>query len=157
MMADELDILLRLAAALAVGLAIGFNRDLHNKSLGMRTLALVALGAATISIAALEFDDAVFDNADALSRVLQGVLQGILTGVGFIGAGAVLRDPQHGRVEGLTTAATVWVTAALAVACALSAWLLVITGTVLAVAVLIGLRAIEDKALPDKRRRPGAK
>ena len=74
----------------------------------MRTLALVSMGAAIVSIAALEYDDAVHDNADALSRVIQGILQGVLAGIGFIGAGVILRNPARGTVEGLTTAATVW-------------------------------------------------
>jgi putative Mg2+ transporter-C (MgtC) family protein len=147
-MEDELHIVLRLGAAIAVGLAIGFNRDVQDKALGMRTLALVSLGAAIAAIAALEYDDAIHDNADALSRVIQGILQGVLAGIGFIGAGVILRDPPRGRVEGLTTAATVWIAAALGIACALDAWLLVITGTVLAFVILQALPVIEQKALP---------
>ncbi len=147
-MEDELHILLRLGAAIVVGLVIGFNRDVQDKALGMRTLALVSMGAAIVSIAALEYDDAVHDNADALSRVIQGILQGVLAGIGFIGAGVILRNPARGTVEGLTTAATVWIAAALGIACALDAWLLVITGTVLAFGILQALPVIEQKALP---------
>jgi len=156
-MEGELHILLRLGAAIACGLVIGFNRDVQDKALGMRTLALVSMGAAIASIAALEYDDAVHDNADALSRVIQGILQGVLAGIGFIGAGVILRDPARGRVEGLTTAATVWVAAALGIACALDAWLLVITGTVLAFIILQALPVIEQKALPEviKKKKKG--
>jgi putative Mg2+ transporter-C (MgtC) family protein len=145
---DELHILLRLSAAIVCGLVIGFNRDVQDKALGMRTLALVSMGAAIAAIAALEFDDAVQDNADALSRVIQGILQGVLAGIGFIGAGVILRDPARQKVVGLTTAATVWIAAALGIACALDAWLLVITGTVLAFIILQILPVIEQKALP---------
>jgi putative Mg2+ transporter-C (MgtC) family protein len=148
-MEDELHILLRLSAAIACGLVIGFNRDVQDKALGMRTLALVSMGAAIASIAALEYDDAVHDNADALSRVIQGILQGVLAGIGFIGAGVILRDPARGTVQGLTTAATVWIAAALGIACALDAWLLAITGTVLAFIILQALPVIEQKALPE--------
>ena len=156
-MEGELHILLRLGAAIACGLVIGFNRDVQDKALGIRTLALVSMGAAIASIAALEYDDAVHDNADALSRVIQGILQGVLAGIGFIGAGVILRDPARGRVEGLTTAATVWVAAALGIACALDAWLLVITGTVLAFIILQALPVIEQKALPEviKKKKKG--
>ena len=147
-MEDELHILLRLGAAIACGIAIGFNRDVQDKALGMRTLALVSMGAAIVSIAALEYDDAVHDNADALSRVIQGILQGVLAGIGFIGAGVILRNPARGTVEGLTTAATVWISASLGIACALDAWLLVITGTVLAFIILQALPMIEQKARP---------
>lgn len=148
-MEGELHILLRLGAAIAVGLVIGFNRDVQDKALGMRTLALVSMGAAIVSIAALEYDDAVHDNADALSRVIQGILQGVLAGIGFIGAGVILRDPARRQVHGLTTASTVWIAAALGIACALDAWLLVITGTVLAFLILQALPVIEQKAMPE--------
>ena len=76
-----------------------------------------------------------------------------MVGVGFIGAGVILRNPQRGTVEGLTTAATVWIAAALGIACALDAWLLVITGTVLAFIILQALPVIERKALPLPRKR----
>jgi putative Mg2+ transporter-C (MgtC) family protein len=151
-MENELHILLRLGAAIVVGLVIGFNRDVQDKALGMRTLALVSMGAAIAAIAALEYDDAIQDNADALSRVIQGILQGVLAGIGFIGAGVILRDPGRQKVVGLTTAATVWIAAALGIACALDAWLLVITGTVLAFVILQILPVVEQKALPIKKR-----
>ena len=62
--------------------------------------------------------DIIHGDADAMSRVIQGIIPGVLTGIGFVGAGAVLRRPEEGLVEGLTTAATIWVTAALAMVCA---------------------------------------
>jgi putative Mg2+ transporter-C (MgtC) family protein len=114
----------------------------------MRTLAIVALGAAVVTIAALEYTD--LDQPDAQSRVLQGIVQGVLTGVGFIGAGVILRDPRARQVQGLTTAATVWVTAALGVACALGAWLPAIVGSILTIFVLFVVRKIEEWMLPDR-------
>ena len=71
-----------------------------------------------------------------MSRVLQGILQGVMTGVGFIGAGVIFRQRQPEAVRNLTTAATVWVTAALGVACALAAWHVVWIGVALALVVL---------------------
>ena len=62
------------------------------------------------------------ENPDALSRVVQGVIQGVMAGISFIGAGVILRNVETRNVEGLTTAATVWVAAALGVACGLGAW-----------------------------------
>jgi putative Mg2+ transporter-C (MgtC) family protein len=131
-----LDIGLRLGAATAVGVIIGVNRDLKEKPAGMRTLGLVALGAAVIALAAIQYDG-MAGHPDALSRVIQGVLQGIMTGVGFIGAGAILRDAQAQRIEGVTTAASVWVTAALAVACAFAAWRIVAIGLALTLILLV--------------------
>ena len=132
------DALLRLGAATVSGVAIGINRDLTHKPIGMRTLALVALGAAAVTVAAIQFS--FMDNhPDALSRVVQGVIQGIMAGISFIGAGVILRDPKAGEVSGLTTAATVWVTAALGIACGLGAWVVVATTLALALFVLAGL------------------
>jgi putative Mg2+ transporter-C (MgtC) family protein len=132
---DFLDIALRLGAATLAGIVIGINRDLAEKPVGMRTLGLVSLGSAVVSLAALQFHN-VADFPDALSRVVQGIIQGIMGGIGFIGAGVILRDPAAGKVEGLTTAATVWVTAAFGIACAMAAWRLLIVATALALFLL---------------------
>jgi putative Mg2+ transporter-C (MgtC) family protein len=139
---ELLDIVLRLGAAVAAGMLIGINRDLADKPIGMRTLGLVSLGAALASLAAIQYND-LAAHPDALSRVVQGIIQGIMGGISFIGAGVILRDREAGTVEGLTTAATVWVTAALGIACGLAAW--TITGVALAFALflLIGIGWIE--------------
>ncbi|MBX2832405.1 MAG: MgtC/SapB family protein [Rhodospirillales bacterium] len=137
-----IDIVMRLCAATVIGVMIGLNRDVNGKPTGMRTLALVALGAAVVSVVAVHFEDLI-DHPDALSRVVQGLLQGVLTGIGFIGAGVILRQPKSMSVSGLTTAATVWITAALGIACALAAWHIVVIATVLTLIVLIALKPIE--------------
>lgn len=62
------------------------------------------------------------ENADALSRVVQGAIQGVMAGISFIGAGVILRNPQVRSVEGLTTAGTVWISAAPGISCGLGAW-----------------------------------
>lgn len=141
------DEIFRLLAAAGAGIAIGVNREMQGKPLGMRTLALVALGSAIAALTAVDYRG-LDHNPDALSRVVQGVLQGVLTGIGFIGAGVVLRNKESGTVEGLTTAASVWVTAAIGIACALAAWHLVIIGVVLTLVVLAGLGWIESKLFP---------
>jgi|EndMetStandDraft_4_1072995.scaffolds.fasta_scaffold136064_2 putative Mg2+ transporter-C (MgtC) family protein len=136
------DALLRLSAATGAGMAIGINRDLTNKPIGMRTLALVSLGAAAVTVAAIQFS--FMDNhPDALSRVVQGVIQGIMAGISFIGAGVILRDHKAGEVTGLTTAATVWVAAALGIACGLGAWVIVAATLALALFVLAGLAGVD--------------
>lgn len=147
----ELNEVMRLVIAAGVGVAIGINRELRGKPLGMRTLALVSLGSAIAALAAIDFPG-MREDADAASRVVQGILQGILTGIGFIGAGVVLRDIKTGTVQGLTTAATVWVTAALGIACALADWTLVITGVTLTLFILFVLGWVEERmtSSPDK-------
>lgn len=139
--------ILRLLAAAAAGIAIGINREMQGKPLGMRTLALVGVGTALATMTAVDFRG-LDQHPDALSRVVQGVLQGVLTGIGFIGAGVVLRDKESGTVQGLTTAASVWVTAAIGIACALAAWHLVVIGVVLTLVVLAGLGWLESKLFP---------
>jgi putative Mg2+ transporter-C (MgtC) family protein len=128
--------MLRLLGAAVVGAIIGINRDIAGKPIGLRTLALVALAAAIATIAAIEVPG-IGGSADALSRVIQGVIQGIMTGISFIGAGVVLRDTKSRTVEGLTTASTVWIAAALGIACGLGAWTVAVTGTILALVFLV--------------------
>src|SRR6185295_10948052 len=123
-MIDWMDIILRLGAATLVGGALGLNRELHNKPTGVRTLGLVSLGSALAVLAVAG------DPQAELSRVIQGVI----TGIGFLGAGVILHRPTDSKVHGLTTAATIWVTAALGVLCGIGAWL-----TILVAMVLVGL------------------
>jgi putative Mg2+ transporter-C (MgtC) family protein len=142
----------------SVGNVLGINRDISGKPTGMRTLGLVALGAAAISTGTLHYAD-LDQHPDALSRVLQGLIQGVLTGVGFIGAGVILRDNKALDVHGLTTAATVWVTAALGVACGVGAWATVLVGTAFALLLLAAMKPVErafgmgDEHLPPGQRR----
>jgi putative Mg2+ transporter-C (MgtC) family protein len=146
-MSAELDEILRLVVAVVIGIAIGLDRELRGKPLGVRTLALVALGSAIAGTTAIHYAD-LAEHPDALSRVVQGVLQGVLTGIGFIGAGVVMHDRQSETVHGLTTAATVWVTAALGIAAALAAWTAIATGAILTLVVLFGLGWVERRFLP---------
>ncbi|QWE07714.1 MgtC/SapB family protein [Polynucleobacter sp. JS-JIR-5-A7] len=94
-------IALRLALALLVGAILGLNRWLHHKSAGIRTHSLVAIGSAT---AVMLISDFVQDDAQAVSRVLQG----LITGLGFLGAGVIIREQRSQKVHGLTTAASLW-------------------------------------------------
>jgi putative Mg2+ transporter-C (MgtC) family protein len=138
------DIALRLGAASLSGALIGINRDMRNKPIGARTLGLVALGTATVAVAAIQFPG-MAENPDAASRVVQGIIQGLMTGISFIGAGVVLRDSETKTVEGLTTAATVWVTAALGIACGLAAWRSVVIAVPIAFTLLVAVPWIGRK------------
>ncbi|MDQ2081292.1 MgtC/SapB family protein [Xanthobacteraceae bacterium Astr-EGSB] len=142
MVLDIDDVAIRLGAAAAAGAAIGLNRDLRGKQIGMRTLALVSLGAATVTIATIQVDG-MWEDTDALSRVVQGLIQGLMAGIGFIGAGVILRKPNEDVVQGLTTAATVWVTAAFGLACGLAAWRTVVVALGLALTILVVVAWIE--------------
>ena len=118
---DLEDVLVRLLAASAAGGLVGLNRDLADKPIGVRTLSLVSLGSAVVAVSGIQVPG-MAENADAMSRVVQGVIQGVMAGISFIGAGVILRNAQLRSVEGLTTAATVWMAAALGIGCGLGAW-----------------------------------
>jgi putative Mg2+ transporter-C (MgtC) family protein len=137
-----LEVGLRLGAAALAGAAIGINRDLADKPIGMRTLGLVALGAAAVSTATIQVAG-MAENPDAMSRVVQGIIQGVMAGISFIGAGVILRNAQARTVEGLTTAATVWVTAALGIACGLGRWNVVVIGVAIALVLLVAVAWVE--------------
>jgi putative Mg2+ transporter-C (MgtC) family protein len=92
---------LRLALALFVGVILGLNRWLHHKSAGIRTHSLVAIGSAT---AVMLISNFVQDDAQSISRVLQG----LITGLGFLGAGVIIHEQRSKRVHGLTTTASLW-------------------------------------------------
>lgn len=131
-MSDFWEAVLRLFAATVAGVVLGLNRDMHEKPVGARTLGLVALGSALATLASTNFGNLTFKE-DTISRVIQGVL----TGIGFIGAGVILHDTDRGRIQGLTTAATVWVAAILGVVCGLGAWLIAAIGGALTIAILV--------------------
>jgi putative Mg2+ transporter-C (MgtC) family protein len=136
------EIAVRLGAALILGSALGLNRELHGKPAGLRTHALVSLGAAVATIVSLGFPgDSKAIDPNAVSRVLQG----ILTGIGFLGAGVILRDPS-GHVTGLTTAATIWICAVLGVACGLGYWSVLIIAVCLTVIALLFGKPVEHLA-----------
>jgi putative Mg2+ transporter-C (MgtC) family protein len=129
-MLDWIDVLLRLTAATVIGGAIGLDRETRGKPTGVRTMGIVALGSALV-VTASQYAGGVPD-MNAGSRVLQGVI----TGIGFLGAGVILRNPSGGKVHGLTTAATIWLTACIGVACGLGAWAPVVTSVVLVTIIL---------------------
>jgi putative Mg2+ transporter-C (MgtC) family protein len=130
-----LDVFSRLGAAVLAGAVIGFDREIRDKPAGLRTLTLVALGSAVFTLTALDAN-----SIDSTSRVIQG----IVTGVGFLGAGTIIRGKTEESVRGLTTAASVWLAAAIGVACGLAYWPLVLIASVFGLLVL-ALEGIEAR------------
>jgi putative Mg2+ transporter-C (MgtC) family protein len=125
---EILEIAIRLSAATIVGAALGLNREIHGKPTGLRTLSLVGLGSALAVIVAADTGDIA-----APSRVIQG----IVTGIGFLGAGVILRPVGKNRIHGLTTAACTWLTAALGAACAISEWRVILVSMLLVFLILV--------------------
>jgi putative Mg2+ transporter-C (MgtC) family protein len=142
---DIIEIFVRAGAAVLAGAALGLNRDLHGKPTGIRTLALVGLGSAVAVMAISDSHD-----VSAVSRVIQG----ILTGIGFLGAGVIIRNNEGRQIHGLTTAACAWLTACIGVTCGIGEWRIMLASVFLAFLVLIVGGPLE-KALHSRFSQPG--
>lgn len=132
-------VLLRVIGATLLGAIVGFEREAAGKPAGLRTHILVCLGTAVVVLACA---GARMD-LDGLSRVIQG----IVTGIGFIGAGSILKISEERDIQGLTTAAGLWMTAAVGIACGLGTLGLAVIATVITLIVLWVLRVMEARAL----------
>jgi putative Mg2+ transporter-C (MgtC) family protein len=124
----------RLLMATALGAVIGVNRELSQKPAGLRTHALVALGAGLLTIIGLALT--AFDGGrdpSAISRLIQG----IVTGVGFIGGGVILRRDDSKGIHGLSTAASIWIVAAAGVAAGCGLWRSALITITLALLILV--------------------
>jgi putative Mg2+ transporter-C (MgtC) family protein len=121
-------IALRLLLAAALGGVLGYEREITGKSAGLRTHMLVSLGAALFVLAPLE--------TGATQQDISRVIQGLVAGIGFLGAGAIFRGPRGQQNKGLTTAASIWLTAALGMTVGLGRVATGITATVFALVIL---------------------
>ncbi|MGB8214310.1 MAG: MgtC/SapB family protein [Anaerolineales bacterium] len=131
--------LVKILVAILIGGMIGLERELHSKAAGLRTITLITVGATMFTILSYRFTDT------ATSRVASN----IVTGVGFLGAGAILFA--EGKVQGLTTATSVWVAAALGMAVGLGQYILGV-GTALLVIIVLDLFTRFDRWLDIKGR-----
>jgi putative Mg2+ transporter-C (MgtC) family protein len=120
---QSVSLVTRLVTALILGAVIGAQREATGKPAGLRTHMLVAMGGALFVLAPLQSGM----DLDGMSRVIQG----IVTGIGFIGGGAILKLQEQRAIEGLTTAAGIWITAAVGIAAGLGRWGLAFVSTVL--------------------------
>ena len=121
---------INIVLAIVLGAAIGLEREISGKAAGLRTNILICLGAAVFTIISKQM---ATGQQDSLTRIAAQ----IVTGVGFLGAGAIIVD--RGGVHGLTTAATIWLVASIGMACGAGFYKLAIISTFFAIAVLIGL------------------
>jgi len=133
---SDLELVQRLILAAALGAALGFERELRQKSAGLRTNILIAVGAAVFTMMSIELADAAGTDPTRIAAQ-------IVTGVGFLGAGAIMRTGSG--VQGLTTAATVWVNAAVGVAAGGGKTHLAIIGTGVTLAALLLLAPVERR------------
>ena len=138
----------RLLLAAVLGAAVGINRELRGKPAGLRTHALVALGAAMLSLIGLALTGPQdTEQYGAASRVLQG----LVAGIGFIGGGVILRREESKEVHGLSTAASIWIVAAIGVGAGCGLWVTSAATAGLALAIL-ALGEPLDRVLRARRR-----
>jgi len=130
-------VIIRMIAAIIFGSIIGFERERAGKAAGLRTHMLVALGTCVFVLACAGYGM----SSDGLSRVIQG----IVTGIGFLGAGSILKINEERDIQGLTTAAGIWMTAAIGVAVGLGTLGLAIIATILTLIVLMVIGQIDYK------------
>src|SRR5215203_4063126 len=136
-------VLIRVFAAVLLGAVVGIERERAGKPAGLRTHMLVSLGTALVVMACWDTNMSL----DGLSRVIQG----IVTGIGFIGAGTILKVNEQREIQGLTTAAGLWMTAAIGVAVGLGVLGVAIIGTLLTVIVLSLVGVIESRQATSKK------
>jgi putative Mg2+ transporter-C (MgtC) family protein len=138
---QELQLAFDLLFAAILGGLIGLEREYKNRTAGLRTLILVSVGAALFAATA---SYAFGEDSDGASRIIAN----IIVGIGFLGSGAVLK--QGDNVQGLTTAASIWAIAAIAIAVALNLYFLAVVAEILVLATLAILRRLEEK-IPDSK------
>lgn len=140
---DVLNIVFRLCLALLLGAVIGIERQVRRKPAGLRTHILVSLGSALFTLIPLQ-TGMLEPSPDALSRVIQG----IAAGVGFLGAGEIVRESsqtsQHPEIHGLTSAAAIWVSAALGIVAGCGLWQLGLIAALLTILVLHLFKKLEN-------------
>lgn len=127
------DDLVSIMLAALLGAGIGLERELSGKAAGLRTNLLICLGASVFTIISREM---VTGTSGEVTRIAAQ----IVTGVGFLGAGAIIQD-RH-SVHGLTTAATIWLVASIGMACGAQFYILAMVASLIAVLALIGLRKL---------------
>jgi putative Mg2+ transporter-C (MgtC) family protein len=127
-MDNFLEIILRLLLAAALGAGIGYQRERSDKPAGLRTHALICLGSALFTVVS------IFGFADGVDT--SRVAAAVVTGIGFIGAGVIFRGMQGDHVAGLTTAASIWITAAIGLAAGVGMYLIAFIIAVITVVVL---------------------
>jgi putative Mg2+ transporter-C (MgtC) family protein len=133
---EILENLAALGCSVVLGGLVGLERELRGRWAGLRTHMLVSLGA---TLFVLGIASATRGDADAISRLAQG----LVAGIGFLGAGTILKLTEKDMVKGLTTASSIWVAAGVGMACGLKLYPLAVGGAVIALVVLEVLRYLE--------------
>src|SRR4051812_40538297 len=144
----QLAVVTRIAVALVIGGMIGFERTFHGRPAGFRTHSLVSVASALLMLVTVyQSDWMTATPLEAIRTDPTRMAQGIMTGIGFLGAGVIFKEGL--TVRGLTTSASIWVTAAIGILIGIGFYLPALVGTVATILVLSAFRAIE-RTLPSE-------
>jgi putative Mg2+ transporter-C (MgtC) family protein len=140
----DTDILMRIGLAAVIGLLLGLDREVHGRAAGLRTHGLICVSAATMTVAMIGLYHQVGGEGADVLRIFEA------TGsfIGIVGAGLIVFS--KGRVKNLTTAAHLWLTAVIGIACGAGFWPLVLIGSIISVIMLTGLGIVARKYWPDE-------
>ncbi len=137
------EMLFRLGVATILGTILGIDRDMHRKPAGLRVLSMVCLGSCAIIMVSIATVNSLTGPGEGLLRTVQGVLSGI----GFLGAGVIMRTNGSDQVHGLTTAASIWISAILGMICGAGQWMLALCLFVFSWMILVFGRWVEYHVL----------
>ncbi len=135
------EIIVRLLAAIVFGGIIGWERESRQRPAGLRTHMMVGLGAGSFTLMAVQMAGPTADPVR--------VVQGVVTGIGFLGAGSIIQS--RGEVQGVTTAAGIWVVGAIGAACGLGSYSIAAVALAFAFIILTVLKRLEDHAFPENQ------
>lgn len=143
-----IDVLIRVVVAVLIGMAIGIERELSNHPAGMKTHALVCLGAAITTMISAEMCYSLMGNEalDASSKVdMSRIASGVVSGIGFIGAGAIIKSKDGSVVTGITTAATVWISGCMGLAIGMGYFRIIVIAMLAILFATITLKGLENR------------
>lgn len=143
-----LDVIIRVIVAVLIGMAIGIERELSNHPAGMKTHALVCLGAAITTMISAEMCYSLMGNEalDASSKVdMSRIASGVVSGIGFIGAGAIIKSKDGSVVTGITTAATVWISGCMGLAIGMGYFRIITIAMLAILFATVTLKGLENK------------
>ena len=147
----QIQIIFQLLLAAFLGALVGLEREYKKKEAGLRTYSLVSLGAALFTIIAIQSSLALLGKP-GVSLDPSRIIGQIVVGIGFIGAGLIIYRQFH--IEGLTTAAGLWITAGIGIAVAFQFYWIAVFTTSLAIIILAGLQRLEEKFMEENEQKP---
>lgn len=149
----DMEIAMRLALAAVLAVPLGLDREIKNRPAGLRTHMLTALAAAVFTIAALELYVQVRDSSERMSADPIRAIEAVTAGVAFLAAGTIIRS--GGKVEGLTTGASVWLAGALGLACGAGFYIMAGVACAFSVVILVLLSRVERYLAPNPPKADG--